>query len=139
MSSEVKRVQDGFPDELAKRLDFTETSEYVIAKFKHFQPTETFKQVVDIVKQLGGEYISAGKESHFRFKKALAQKCELCGKQEKDVQYIVGIFQHLCPNCQTLADKTIERYVRYLSTLTLEAFMDECRRVLAKLEEATKQ
>ena len=68
MSSEVDRVRNGFPDDLQKLLDFFEEGDYVIARPKHYLDTE-FSAVATIVEELGGDYISAGKESHFKIPK----------------------------------------------------------------------
>ena len=76
MSSEVDRIRNGFPDDLQKLLDFYEKGNYVIAKPKRYLATE-FSAVADIVKELGGDYISAGKESHFRIPKPENAKVQL--------------------------------------------------------------
>ena len=69
MSSEVDRIRNGFPDDLQKLLDFFEKGDYVIAKPKHYLAGEDFKAIATIVKEFGGDYISAGKESHFKIPK----------------------------------------------------------------------
>ena len=69
MSSEVDRIRNGFPDDLQKLLDFFEKGDYVIAKPKHYLAGEDFKAIASVTEELGGDYISAGKESHFRIPK----------------------------------------------------------------------
>jgi hypothetical protein len=39
---------------------------YIIIKTKQFLPTEIFARVIKNVEKHGGEYVSAGKNSHFR-------------------------------------------------------------------------
>jgi len=58
-----------FPTELANLLTTTEENNYYILKPKKFLEPDNFAKVAEIVKTLGGEYISAGKNSHFRIKK----------------------------------------------------------------------
>ena len=69
MSSEVDRIRNGFPDDLQKLLDFFEKGDYVIAKPKHYLAGEDFKAIASVTEELGGDYISAGKESHCRVPK----------------------------------------------------------------------
>ena len=62
----VSEAEQLFPIELADHLNFEETPEYIVIKAKHFLGKEMFADVVRRVKQAGGEYMSLGKESHFR-------------------------------------------------------------------------
>jgi len=47
-------------------LHFEEEAEYIIIKPRRFLGSENFAKIASIVRGAGGEYISAGKESHFR-------------------------------------------------------------------------
>jgi hypothetical protein len=59
-----------FPTEIADLLIATEENGSYIIKPKQFLVNTNFAKAAEIVKTLGGEYISAGKNSHFRIKKA---------------------------------------------------------------------
>jgi hypothetical protein len=62
----AKDVQTMFPTELEDMLNFTETPQYIIIKPRRFLGSDNFAKIAAIVRTNGGEYISAGKESHFR-------------------------------------------------------------------------
>ena len=58
-----------FPEELEARLSFEEKGDYIIIKPKQFLGSENFAKIASAVRGMGGEYISAGKDSHFRVPK----------------------------------------------------------------------
>jgi hypothetical protein len=58
-----------FPEELESRLNFDEKGDFIIIKPKQFLGSENFAKIASAVRGMGGEYISAGKESHFRVPK----------------------------------------------------------------------
>jgi len=63
----IDDVQRFFPQDLVSMLYFEETSEHVLIRPRQYLGSENFAKIAVIVRdQLGGEYISAGKESHFR-------------------------------------------------------------------------
>jgi hypothetical protein len=62
----VKDVRTLFPKELEDMLYFDETAQYIIIKPRQYLGSENFAKIASIVRGTGGEYISAGKESHFR-------------------------------------------------------------------------
>ena len=63
----VEPVIAAFPQDLRDQLDFAEVERYYIIRPKQYLGKETFRKVADItVGTLGGEYVSAGKDSHFR-------------------------------------------------------------------------
>jgi len=73
--SEIKKAtgsagifQSKFPPELKKLLTFEDDGDYVKIIPKQFL-TDAFPKVATIVRDLGGEYISCGKDSHFKVKK----------------------------------------------------------------------
>lgn len=74
--SEKKRSLDdirmSFPEDLEARLGFEEKGEYIIIKPKQFLGSENFAKIASAVRGMGGEYISAGKDSHFRVPKKKA-------------------------------------------------------------------
>ncbi|HLN89057.1 MAG TPA: hypothetical protein VK253_03230 [Candidatus Binatia bacterium] len=69
---EVDDIRMSFPEELEARLGFEEKGEYIIIKPKQFLGSENFAKIASAVRGMGGEYISAGKDSHFRVPKKKA-------------------------------------------------------------------
>ncbi len=65
-------IRMSFPEELETRLSFDEKGEYIIIKPKQFLGSENFAKIASAVRGMGGEYISAGKDSHFRVPKKKA-------------------------------------------------------------------
>ena len=59
-------IRMSFPEELESRLGFEEKGDYIIIKPKQFLGSENFAKIASAVRGMGGEYISAGKDSHFR-------------------------------------------------------------------------
>jgi hypothetical protein len=74
-SSKQRSLDDirmSFPEELEARLSFEDKGEYIIIKPKQFLGSENFAKIASAVRGMGGEYISAGKDSHFRVPKKKA-------------------------------------------------------------------
>lgn len=74
-SSKQRSLDDirmSFPEELEARLIFDEKGDYIIIKPKQFLGSENFAKIASAVRGMGGEYISAGKDSHFRVPKKKA-------------------------------------------------------------------
>ena len=64
-----------FPEDLERMLTFEETDDYVVIKPRQYLGSETFAKIASIIRDEGGEYVSAGRESHFRIlKKNLSSK-----------------------------------------------------------------
>ena len=75
VGSKLRSLDDirmSFPEELETRLGFEEKGDYIIIKPKQFLGSENFAKIASAVRGMGGEYISAGKESHFRVPKKKA-------------------------------------------------------------------
>ena len=68
----LDEIRMSFPEELEARLSFEEKGEYIIIKPKQFLGSENFAKIASAVRGMGGEYISAGKDSHFRVPKKKA-------------------------------------------------------------------
>jgi len=68
-SSGVEQVKLEFPESLASLLKFTDDGDYIKVKPRQFLGSDNFAKIASVIRALGGEYISAGKESHFRIKK----------------------------------------------------------------------
>jgi hypothetical protein len=71
--SEKKRsindVKQAFSSELAGMLIFEESGTFIIVKPRRFLGSDNFAKIASIVRNLGGEYISAGRNSHFKVPK----------------------------------------------------------------------
>jgi hypothetical protein len=65
----VDDVRLAFPEDLEALLDFQEKGDYIIVKPRQFLGSENFAKIASAVRGMGGEYISAGKDSHFRVPK----------------------------------------------------------------------
>jgi hypothetical protein len=61
-----------FPQDLDSMLAFEDKSDYVMIKPKQFLGSENFAKIASTVRGIGGEYISAGRDSHFRVYKKKA-------------------------------------------------------------------
>lgn len=55
-----------FPKDLEDMLTFEQAGEYIVIKPRRYLGSENFAKIASIIRDSGGEYISAGKESHFR-------------------------------------------------------------------------
>ncbi len=65
----LDEIRMSFPEELERLLGFEEKGDYIIIKLMGFLGSEKFAKIASAVRGMGGEYISAGKESHFRVPK----------------------------------------------------------------------
>ena len=61
-------VSEAFNPQLAKLLNFTEENDKWVIKGKEFLSSEAFRETLDTVLAIGGEYIS-GKNAHFEVPK----------------------------------------------------------------------
>lgn len=68
-SKVIEDLKTSFPDELEGLLSFEEKDDYVVIKPRQFLGSDNFSKIASIVRQAGGEYVSAGKASHFRVPK----------------------------------------------------------------------
>ena len=62
----VEDVRTLFPSDLETMLTFEETGNYILIKPRRFLGSDNFAKIASIVRSAGGEYISAGKNSHFK-------------------------------------------------------------------------
>jgi hypothetical protein len=65
----IDEVRMVFPEDLEALLAFEEKSDYIVVKPRQFLGSENFAKIASTVRGMGGEYISAGKDSHFRVPK----------------------------------------------------------------------
>jgi len=62
----VEDIRTLFPSDLETMLTFEETGNYIVIKPRRFLGSDNFAKIASIVRSAGGEYISAGKNSHFK-------------------------------------------------------------------------
>jgi len=67
----VADIRPIFPKELESMLTFEETGKYIVIKPRQYLGSENFAKIASLVRSAGGEYVSAGKESHFRVSREL--------------------------------------------------------------------
>jgi hypothetical protein len=65
----IEDIRLAFPEDLEVLLSFQEKDDYIMVKPRQFLGSENFAKIASAVRGMGGEYISAGKESHFRVPK----------------------------------------------------------------------
>lgn len=65
----LENVKTMFPEDLEQLLNFTEKDGYIVIKPRQFLGSDNFAKIASIVRGTGGDYVSAGKDSHFRLKK----------------------------------------------------------------------
>lgn len=65
----IEDVKMMFPEDLENLLSFEEKEDYLVIKPRQFLGSENFAKIASVVRGIGGDYISAGKESHFRVPK----------------------------------------------------------------------
>ena len=67
----LEDVRTLFPKDLEEILEFEEKEEFIVIRPRRYLGAENFAKIASIVRDAGGEYISAGKESHFRIPKEM--------------------------------------------------------------------
>ena len=67
----IEDIKVLFPENLEGMLTFEEVKDFIVIKPRQFLGSENFAKIAAIVRDAGGEYISAGKESHFRIPREL--------------------------------------------------------------------
>jgi hypothetical protein len=68
--STVNDVLKIFPKDLADKLNFELKNEYILVKPKQYLGSDNFRRIAEIIRdQLQGEYVSAGRDSHFRIQR----------------------------------------------------------------------
>ncbi|MCJ7560189.1 hypothetical protein MUO79_06175 [Candidatus Bathyarchaeota archaeon] len=61
----IEDIRMMFPENLDSLVNFEEKEDYIIVKPRQFLGPD-FVKIASAVRGMGGEYISAGKDSHFR-------------------------------------------------------------------------
>lgn len=62
----LENVVGSFPEQLQDLLDFKDEGKFIIIRPIQYLGSKDFAKSAAVVRELGGEYISAGKESRFR-------------------------------------------------------------------------
>jgi len=62
----VEDIRVSFSSDLEEMLTFEEAENYIVIKPRRFLGSDNFAKIASIIRSLGGEYISAGKNSHFK-------------------------------------------------------------------------
>lgn len=68
-SKAMEDIKMMFPEDLENLLGFEEKDEYIIIKPRQFLGSENFAKIASAIRGMGGDYVSAGKASHFRVPK----------------------------------------------------------------------
>ena len=68
----LEEIRMMFPQDFDSMLAFEDKGDYVMIKPKQFLGSENFAKIASTVRGIGGEYISAGRDSHFRIYKKRA-------------------------------------------------------------------
>ncbi|UCE28667.1 MAG: hypothetical protein JSV85_05155 [Candidatus Bathyarchaeota archaeon] len=58
-----------FPKDLVEMLTFEEEKDHVVIRTRKYLGKDNFSKIASIIREVGGEYISAGKQSHFKIPK----------------------------------------------------------------------
>ncbi len=62
----IQKVKERFLDKWIERIEFLHQENFIIVKTKQYLNTDDFEELRAIIKDFGGEYVSAGKDSHFK-------------------------------------------------------------------------
>jgi len=65
----LEDIKKAFPNQLLDKIEVTESEGMIFIKPKKFLGSKLFASLAEVCKQLGGEYISMGRDSHFRIVK----------------------------------------------------------------------
>ena len=65
VEARLEMLKEKFPENLKRLVTFEAVDNRVVVKPRGYLGNENFKQIAEIIKEAGGEYVSAGKESHF--------------------------------------------------------------------------
>ncbi|MBS7647129.1 MAG: hypothetical protein QXK93_02200 [Candidatus Bathyarchaeia archaeon] len=65
----IEDVKMMFPEDLEGLLNFEDKGEYIKITPRQYLGAENFAKIAQIVRGAGGDYVSAGRDSHFRIPK----------------------------------------------------------------------
>jgi len=66
---DLNDVKQAFSSELVDMLLFEDAGKFIVVKPRRFLGSDNFGRIASIIRDLGGEYVSAGKNSHFNVPK----------------------------------------------------------------------
>jgi hypothetical protein len=66
---DINDVKQAFSSELAGMLLFEDIGKFIVVKPRRFLGSDNFARIASIIRELGGEYVSAGRNSHFNVPK----------------------------------------------------------------------
>ena len=66
---DINDVKQAFSSQLEGMLTFEERENVIIVRPRRFLGHDNFARIALVIRELGGEYISAGKNSHFKVPK----------------------------------------------------------------------
>ena len=69
---DINDVKQAFSSELVGMLIFEESGKSIIVKPRRFLGSDNFAKIASIIRNLGGEYVSAGRNSHFNVPKEVS-------------------------------------------------------------------
>jgi len=67
---DITDVKQAFSPELAGMLLFEQSGKFIIVKPRRFLGSDNFAKIASVVREIGGEYVSAGRNSHFKISKS---------------------------------------------------------------------
>ncbi|MCK4440067.1 hypothetical protein KAU85_03685 [Candidatus Bathyarchaeota archaeon] len=65
----IEDIKMIFPEDLENMLSFEEKEDYIKIKPRQFLGSDNFAKIASAIRGMGGDYVSAGKDSHFRVPK----------------------------------------------------------------------
>jgi hypothetical protein len=63
---DVNEVKQAFSSQLEGMLTFEERENVIIVRPRRFLGSDNFAKIASVIRELDGEYVSAGKNSHFK-------------------------------------------------------------------------
>jgi len=65
----IEDIKMMLPEDLENMLSFEEKEDYIKIKPRQFLGSDNFAKIASAIRGMGGDYVSAGKDSHFRVPK----------------------------------------------------------------------
>jgi len=65
----LQKTKQLFPRDLEEMLRFEESGDAVIVRPRQYLGKDNFGHIAAIIREAGGEYVSQGKQSHFKIRK----------------------------------------------------------------------
>lgn len=109
-SNTVETVKALFPKDLADMLyfDLTPSGEWVTVRPRQYLGSENFAKIASIVRSAGGEYVSAGKESHFRIPLQQEKAKELPSSYDEVHQMVMDLRNYVDKATEGILKKLVD-------------------------------